>query len=155
MSEDISPRQNPKEELIKNFLQQFLPPSEENRKYTHNEFLFLHETIAKLFLTFAKTQVREEELIDCLIALKYKFMVGKTGGRRQPSGNRKKSTRDPVTQDLYEGIYINVSCAAVLIFVNILKNHSSFRNPHTIQQRSFLKEELTLFLMHHNSRGKV
>lgn len=140
-----SPLSNSKEDLIKNFLREFLPPSEEDRKYSQNKFLFVHEIISKLFSSFAKTKITEEELIVCFVSLEYRLLVGKTAGRTKTAQRSKQITGNPITYEYYRDIHINVSSAAILDFENVLKSQSRLRNPETIQQRSFLKEELTLF----------
>ena len=52
--------------LFQNFFKQFLPKSNDKRKYSHNEFSYVYKTVTGIFLRYKKMEISEEKMLHCL-----------------------------------------------------------------------------------------
>jgi hypothetical protein len=55
--------------LLKSFLTRFAPKSVNKRKYSHNEFSFVHRTVSKIFLQQIKKEISDLDFVKALPAV--------------------------------------------------------------------------------------
>ena len=105
--------------LLKEFITLFLPMSNNKRKYSNNEFSYVHNTLAKLFFRYSKIKISDHDLAKCFTELNYSFYVrhGQSGLFKNESkrSRKKKKNRIPFLdfdEDVF--IYIGISSGHVI-----------------------------------------
>ena len=150
--------------LLKNFLLQFLPLSSNKRKYSHNEFCFVHSVMAKIFFQHAEIKISDTDLASCLSELGYSLFVreGESGlfKNELKRSKKKKKVRVPclnLNPDIY--LYISISSKAMLELKRASGSLAYQKNPEKLASALLLKEKITHFfrntpLSQQDSAGK-
>ncbi len=127
--------------LIKRFIQEFLPCSNSEQKYSHNEFSFVLKTVAKIVLRFGKITVSEEDLLQCFSELDYNLYA-----REKPAGiPKKRNAVERSISDMDAFIYVSVSSTAVLDLKKASTSIALQKDQLKIISLLRLKEQLTTF----------
>src|SRR6185436_1708156 len=97
--------------LLNYFINRFLPKSNNKRKYSHNQFSFIHTTISGIFFRFRRVKITEDDLLICLARSGYRIYV-----RDNPVRNLQQDNRGRTGLTLRRGciIYISTSSARIL-----------------------------------------
>jgi hypothetical protein len=139
--------------ILFKFFSQFLPPSGNKRKYAHNEFSYVCNTIQKIFFMYAKIKISEQELLATLSDIGYNLYVS-----RQKAGNNKKETTTKkngvnlnsfMSSEISAFIYIGISSKTVLQIRRASNSLSLQKNPFKIKQLLSLQAEIIMFFNSH------
>ncbi len=137
-------------DLLKNFITLFLPRSNNKRKYSHNEFSFIHNTIAKIFVSYANIKISDHELAKCFTELNYNFYVreGQSGlfKNENKRSSKKKNKRIPFF-DFDEGVFVYIAISSeTVIHLRRASNSMAYqKNASKLLALLPLKEKITFF----------
>ena len=129
---------------LQNFILRFLPATNTNGRYTHNEFSNVHQTVLKIFSQFSNIQFTEKELLGCFGMSGYILYVSNKpkNGYSRP---KEKSIKSVFLQEIGTNIFLSISSASVTRLGKISTHLSAFKKPQQILEMTRLKREVRDF----------
>jgi hypothetical protein len=131
-------------ETLQNFILRFLPATNTNRRYTHNEFSNVHQTLSKVFSQFSNIKFTEQELLECFGKSGYILYVSNKpkNGYSRPT---EESIKSVFLQQIGTDIFLSISSASVTMLSKISTHLSAFKNPEKILEMARLKHQVSDF----------
>jgi|SRR6185436_17700456 len=128
--------------LLNRFITRFLLKSNNRRKYTHNEFSFIHSTLSGIFFRFRRVRITVNDMLFCFARSGYKIYVCNEPLHRK---HKVKIGKNGLAFGFDTFIYIGISSARIIDLKKAVRSMAYQKKQSKINYLLPLKNEIQDF----------